>query len=82
MDSARVAALEAARDMLGLSRYELWVDYLGLGGSLPPAHVNAILDGDADVDDHDHDVLVHALNEHFVDRAQNHPLPYADELPD
>ena len=67
--------------MLGLSRYDLWIHYLGLGGSLPPATVNAILDGHSDLDEHDHDVLVQALNEHFVDRDQNHPLPYADELP-
>ena len=30
--------------------------------------------------DHDHDVLVQALNERFTDLAQNHPLAYADEL--
>jgi hypothetical protein len=80
MSSSRTAALEAARDLLGLSRLQLWVDYLGLGGSLPPDTINAILDGHANPDDHNYDLLVQALNENFIDRAENHPLLYADEL--
>ena len=81
MEPFRAAALEAARDMLGLPLPQLWLDYLGLGGNLPPAAIGAALHGHVGLGDHDHDMLVQALNEHFVDRAQNHPLAYADELP-
>jgi hypothetical protein len=81
MDRSRAIALEAARDMLELSLPQLWLDYLGLGGNLPPAAIGAALSGRVGLGDHEHDVLVQALNEHFIDRAQNHPLAYADELP-
>lgn len=81
MELPRTAALEAARDLLGLPLTQLWLDYLALGGNLPPAAIGAALSGRGGLGDHDHDVLVQALNERFVDRAQNHPLAYADELP-
>ena len=42
---SRAAALEAARDMLGLPLPQLWLDYLGLGGNLPPAAIGAALLG-------------------------------------
>ena len=77
----RTAALEAARDLLELPLAQLWLDYLALGGNLPPAAIGAALSGRSGLGDHDHDLLVQALNERFVDRAQNHPLAYADELP-
>lgn len=81
MDRSRNSALEAARDMLGLSVDELWLDYFGLGGNLPTAAVSASLSGGQELGDHDYDVLVQALNEHFVDLDQGHPLLYADQLP-
>ncbi len=81
MDVSRTAALEAARDMLGLPLAQLWLDYFALGGNLPPAAIDAALSGRDGLGDYDHDVLVQALNERFTDRAQNHPLAYADELP-
>jgi hypothetical protein len=81
MELSRAAALEAARDVLGLSLPQLWLEYLGLGGNLPPAAIGAALQGRVGLGDHDHDVLVQVLNEHFIDRSLNHPLAYADELP-
>ena len=81
MDQSRTGPLGAARDLLGLSLPQLWLDYLGLGGSLPPAVIDAALTGRLELGDHDHDLLVQALNERFVDLAQDHPLLYADELP-
>ena len=81
MQPSRAVALAAAQHMLGLSVAQLWLDYLGLGGNLPPAAIGAALAGAITLGDHDHDVLVQALNERFIDRAENHPLAYADELP-
>ena len=81
MPPSSALPLEAARGMLGLSVLQLWVDYVGLGGSLRPAAVRAALSGRLPLSDHDHDVLVQALNEIFSDRGENHPLAYADELP-
>ena len=81
MNVPRARALEAARDMLGLSVPQLWLDYFGLGGRLLPAAIGAALAGDVDLGDYDHDLLAQALNEHFIDAGQNHPVAYADELP-
>jgi hypothetical protein len=78
--TSRAVALEAARSLLGLSVDDLWVDYLALGGQLMRSDVDAFLSGSRAVDDHDHDLIVHALNERFVDREADHPLAYADEL--
>lgn len=81
MDPSRARALEAARNMLGLTEPQLWLAYLGLGGNLLPATLSAALRGEVDLGDHDHDLLVQALNDRFVELDQDHPLPYADELP-
>jgi hypothetical protein len=80
VDRSRARALEAARDVLGLTVSQLWLAYFGLGGNLLPAAISAALSGDVDLGDHDHDVLVQALNDRFSDLDQNHPLAYADEL--
>ena len=79
-ENSRSARLEAARTMLGLSLFELWYDYVGVGGSLMPKELGERLAGDGQLDDREHDFLVQALNERFVDRDEDHPLAYVDEL--
>ncbi|HUE58406.1 MAG TPA: hypothetical protein VMO88_02370 [Acidimicrobiales bacterium] len=81
MDRSRASDLEAARDALGLTVSQLWIAYFGLGGNLLPAAISAALSGDLDLRDHDHDLLVQALNDRFSDLDQDHPIAYADELP-
>jgi hypothetical protein len=80
MRGSRAVAVEAARGMLDLSLHRLWIDYIGLGGSLMPGEVRAFLAGERQLSDHDHDMLVQSLNERFQDRGGDHPLDYADEL--
>ena len=72
--------LDAARAMLGLSVLELWFDYIGMGGRLLPQELRARLAGDGQLDGRDHDLLAQALNERFLDRDEDHPLAYVDEL--
>ena len=79
--AGRAQALETARLALGLSVAQLWLDYVGLGGNRPPGALKGFLDGHSALSDHDHDMVTQALNERFADRAANHPLAYADELP-
>jgi hypothetical protein len=68
--------LEDARRKLGLSIMELWVDYFALGGILNATQLDRYLRGDGEIGNADRNVLVHALNEVFHDRGQNHPLAY------
>jgi hypothetical protein len=79
MAVSRSAPVEAARSMLGLSTSALWIDYLALGGILAPDDLTAFLDGYREISDHEHDILVHSLNERFTDRDQDHPLAYAQD---
>ena len=72
-----VEPLEAARRRLGLSHRTVWHAYFGLGGSCSPAIIESYLGGGPDVSASQHDVLVHALNEVFLDRDMNHPLGYS-----
>ena len=57
---------------------ELWVDYFALGGILNATQLGRYLrgDGDGEIGNGDHNVLVHALNEVFHARGQDHPLAY------
>ena len=66
--------------MLGLTVAALWSDYVRLGGNLSTAGVGDALSGRVGLGAHDHDVLVQALNEVFLDMGQHHPLSYADEV--
>lgn len=78
--ASRAVPLEAARLGLGLSLHRLWVDYVGLGGSLMPSEVSGFLSGWRSVSDSDHDMLVQALNECYLGRGDDHPLAYMSEL--
>ena len=67
---------EAARQHLGLSYLDVWIQYFALGGNLDADQLTDYLRGERDVSDVDHNVVVHALNEVFVDRGDDHPLGY------
>ena len=74
--------LDRARRQLGLSQGDLWFNYFGLGGMGSAIDLEAYLAGILEPSPHDHDLIAHALNEHFTVLGQNHPVPYsADEPP-
>ena len=78
MTAPRFAVLEAARMQVGLSIQDLWIAYFALGGTAQPDTMRRYLSGLApqSLDD---DVLAHAINERFVERGANHPVPYRDD---
>ena len=70
--------LEAGRVQAGMSFDDLWLDYFALGGAAPPERLRAYLaDGGVSID---YDVVAQAINERFVGRGGDHPVPYSDEL--
>jgi hypothetical protein len=76
--------IEPARDALemfcrqaGFSHGELWLRYFELGGMSTGFELEAFLYGALVPTDHDHDVIAHALNEHFREVGGDHPVPYA-----
>jgi hypothetical protein len=70
--------LDAARCQLVLTREELWLDYIGLGGLAGIGQMTAYLDGAGDLTRIEHNTLVQALNEKYLDLEGDHPVPYVD----
>lgn len=79
MDHTRPDALNQAREEAGLSHGQLWLRYFGIGGITPALEVEAIVHGVLDVDLHDRNTIVHALNERFTELGRNHPVPYLED---
>lgn len=73
------ADLEAARVALQLSYRAVWIGYFAAGGNGTLDDVTGWLTGAAPVADADHDLLTHALNEHFSARGEDHPLSYVGD---
>jgi hypothetical protein len=73
-------ALRSGLAMSELRPRRLWQDSLALGGSLSQAELESVLRGKENVSDYEHDLIAQALNDHFTDRGQNHPVPYSDDL--
>ena len=70
--------LDRARRRASLSHSELWFRYLELGGIAGPLELEAYLFGALRPTMHEHDLLVHALNERFAELGRGHPVPYLD----
>ena len=69
-------ALDVARQRLGLSYRDLWIDYFALGGYLDIDGLTGYLHGQRPTNTTDHNAIVHALNELFRDRGENNPVAY------
>jgi non-ribosomal peptide synthetase component F len=71
-------SLEAARRRAGLSDGELWLAYFGLGGDASPEEMRAYLTEGGPLASGSVDILVQALNEHFMDHGLGMPVPYQE----
>ncbi len=76
--SGRGRVLDPFRRTLILTREELWVDYIGLGGVAGIDDLTGYLAGGRDLARLEHNTIAQALNERFIDRGGNHPVPYLD----
>jgi hypothetical protein len=69
--------LRAAIGQSGLSVAQLWLRYLGLGGTATSFELDSYVHGwGGAFDDAQHDVVVQALNERFMEMGLDHPVPY------
>ena len=73
-------SLDQARQDAGLSQAELWLRYFELGGMSTPIEVEAYVFGLVVPGAHDHEVIVHALNERFTELGRNHPVPHSGDV--
>ena len=65
-------------DLSGLTLIELWLRYLALGGTASPDRVEAYARGQLRPDSYQHNMIAQAINEHFTDRGEDHPVSYQD----
>ncbi|MCU1496059.1 MAG: hypothetical protein JWM47_12 [Acidimicrobiales bacterium] len=70
--------IDQARLSLRLSHMDLWIAYVGMGGSEPPASVREFLAGRMELTPFDYDMLAQVLNERFADLGAVHPVPYSE----
>jgi hypothetical protein len=60
-----------------MSYQELWWRQLSVGGDTGLLELEACLLGLLTIDPYQHDVIAQALNEHFLDRGEDHPVAYS-----
>lgn len=71
-------SLQAARRGADLSDGELWLSFFGLGGDASPEELFAYLTQGGPLGRGSVDILVQAMNEHFMDRGLGMPVPYQE----
>lgn len=79
LDSSSTA-LRAGLALSHLGVDDLWHACMGIGLNLDRAELEAVLDGRRRASNHEHDVIAQALNDHFLERGQDHPVAYSDDL--
>jgi hypothetical protein len=73
-----VLSLEDGLSLSGMSMNEFWIRQVSVGGTAGSLETEAYVLGLLIPDPHQYDVLAQALNEHFVERGQDHPVGYWD----
>jgi hypothetical protein len=68
-------------DLSGISRTELWLGYLSLGGHPSQERMEAYAHGLIRPDCHEHNLIAQAINETFIEREESHPVGYQDLPP-
>ena len=69
--------LEFYMNHSGLTIDELWLRQISIGGDADALEVEAYVLGLLRLDPYQHDIIAQALNEHFLDQGQDHPVPYS-----
>ena len=80
MSASMAEILEAGRQHAGLSIQQLWLAYYSLGGNATPLAFDGYLAGTELPVAREYDLIAQALNDHFIDAGENHPVPYAEDL--
>jgi hypothetical protein len=69
-------SLQDGLEQSGMSIDELWLRQVSVGGNAGSLETEAYLVGLLVADPHQYDLLAQALNEHFVELGQDHPVGY------
>lgn len=72
--------LISAFTVLAIPVGDIWIAYVSLGGDLSASQVDSFLRGESALEPGDYDRLVQVANEEFMDRGEDHLVPYAEEM--
>lgn len=76
---SRKTPLEKACRDAGLSQDELWLRYFALGGTAMPGEVREYVRTGVIAQRSEYDVMVHAINERYMELDRPDRLPYASD---
>ena len=74
--------LEMHLNRSGLSYRDLWLRQIAVGGDADAFELEAYVLGLLTLDPHQHNIIAQALNEYFLDRDKDHPVPYSEASDD
>ena len=72
--------LDAGRQQAGMTVAALWLACYGIGWVGSEADLTDVLSGVRVPSDAEYDEIAQAINEAFIDKGSNHPVPYAEDL--
>jgi hypothetical protein len=72
--------LAAGLHASGMSYRELWFHYVAVSGDAGELELEAYVLGLLTPDAYQYNLIAQALNEHFIDRGEDHPVGYWDEV--
>ena len=72
-----LAVIDQARQRLGMSIHDLWLNYFAVGGNGSLDDVQTWL-AEGDVPGREHNLMAQALNDVYTDRGLDHPIAYRD----
>ena len=75
-------SLQAGLVLAGLTSDQVSNHALALDGALSGPQTTAVLAGERACTAHEHNVLAQAINDHLVERGEDHPVRYSRELSD
>ena len=61
----------------GMDYWQLWVNQVGVGGNLDELELEAYVLGVLRPRPLEHNVIAQAINEHFIERGDDHPVAYS-----
>jgi hypothetical protein len=71
-------SLRDGLDLAGMTVEQLWLRLLGLGGDCGQLEIEAYVLNLLSPDPYVHNLIAQALNEHFMDMGEDHPVGYWD----
>ncbi len=71
-------SLEDGMALSGMDYEELWVRQVGVGGEIGSLEIEAYVLGVLTPDAYRHNLIAQAMNEHFLDLGEDHPVAYKD----